>query len=123
MEAHYLMMILTAVVLLLLFIFTRNIGFDNLVVMVPISIVFLRDVSSGSVKKNWVYFWIFFSFLLVYSRVLSLFKFFGLVKVIICYYFAFLDKENYLEFAFLYVVNGWKQLVEKYFCLINKKSD
>ena len=76
--------------------------------------VFFRDIHNKVNEKKWMYYWLFFAFLTIYSNVLSHIKYFNLIKIALCYFFAFFDQDNYLEKGFVYIQEGLMMAVEKY---------
>ncbi len=120
--AHYLLMILSALLALLVLIITRRV-FATVVVVVPTVFFFCKDIHEQKDLKKWLYYWMFFSLLTVFTGFLSHIFYFDIVKIAICYYFAFFDKECYLEKGFTYVADGLAAAIEKYKGMCNVKSE
>lgn len=121
-SAHYLMMILTVILVLLAYVCLRR-AFVTVVIIVPTMFVFFRDVYNKVNDKKWMYYWLFYTFLTIYSNVLSHIMYFDLIKIALCYFFAFFDKDNYLEKGFVYLQEGLKKAIEQYMSFCQDKSD
>lgn len=116
------MMILSVLLALVVYIITRRI-FANVVVIVPTFFFCVRDLHEGKNEKKWMYYWMLFSLLSVYSNILSHIYYFGVIKVAICYYFAFFDKECYLEKGVNYLYDGICTALEKLKTTCNVKVE
>ena len=92
-------------------------------VVVPTVFFFCKDIHEQKDLKKWLYYWMFFSLLTVFTGFLSHIFYFDIVKIAICYYFAFFDKECYLEKGFTYVADGLAAAIEKYKGMCNVKSE
>ena len=115
------MMVLSVLLVFVVYIFTRRV-FANVVVIVP-TFFFVKDLHEGKNEKKWMYYWMLFSLLAVYSNILSHIYYFGLIKVAICYYFAFFDKECYLEKGVNYLYDGICAALEKLKTTCNVKVE
>lgn len=115
-SAHYLMMVLTVLFVFIVYLLTRQ-HFPIVVIIVPTVFMFFRDMNKKQEEKKWMYFWLLFSFLTIFAKLFSRIKYFDIVKVAICYFFAFFDKEHYLEKGFEYIESGLKMAAEKYMSL------
>lgn len=120
--AHYLLMILTVLLVLIVYVCIRRV-FITVAIVVPTAFVFFRDIHSKVNEKKWMYYWLFFAFLTIYSNVLSHIMYFNLIKIALCYFFAFFDQDNYLEKGFVYIQEGLMKAVEKYKSICQEKCD
>lgn len=115
-------MALTVVLVLIVYCFTRKV-FATVVIVIPTVFVFFKDVHKKENEKKWMYYWLLFSFLTIFAPLLSRIKYFTFIKIAICYYFAFFDKDNYLQKGFEYLEGGLQKAGEKYMALCEEKRD
>ena len=107
------MMVLTVLCVFIVYLFTCKV-FATVVIVVPTIFVFFKDMKEKENEKKWMYFWLLFSFLTIFSNVLCRIKYFSIVKIAICYFFAFFDKDHYLEKGFEYIEGGLAKAASKY---------
>ena len=119
--AHYLMMVIAVVLVLLTYVFTRK-CFCTVVIIVPAVFLFFRDVHEKKNEKKWLYFWLLFSFLTMFAPLLNRIKYYCIVKVVVCYFFMIFDKEGYLEKGFKYIEEGLNAAVTKYMSYCEKRD-
>ena len=115
-------MILTVLLVFIIYVCIRRV-FITVAIVVPTAFVFFRDIHNKVNEKKWMYYWLCFVFLTVYSNVVSHIKYFDLIKIVLCYFFAFFDQDNYLEKGFVYIQEGLMMAVEKYQTLCQEKCD
>lgn len=120
--AHYLLMILSVVLALIVIAFTRKV-FATVVILVPAVFMFFKDSQAGENQEKWMYYWLLFSFFSIFSSFFAHIKYFGIVKIAIFYFFAFFDKEDYLKKGFDYVRDGLMKAIDKYMDLCKEKSE
>ena len=122
MKAHYLLMILSLLIVFVVYIITRR-AFATVVVIIPTFYFCIKDFHNQENMKKWMYYWMLFSLLAVYNNILSHIYYFPLIKVAICYYFAFFDKEGYLEKGFNYICDGIYAAIDKLHMSCNVKVE
>lgn len=85
------------------------------VLMLPIVWAFLHDILNKQHEKKWVYYWMCFSIITLYSKLLNLIPFFGYIEVAACYYVVFFDKESLFEGSMdklvAWVSNQFKKII------------
>lgn len=113
--AHYLLMASAGVFLISLLISLGKSVLFVAVLMLPIVWAFLHDILNKQHEKKWVYYWMCFSIITLYSKLLNLIPFFGYIEVAACYYVVFFDKESLFEGSMnklvAWVSNQFKKII------------
>ena len=95
--AHYVLM---AAVGLFILSFLISLGKSILfvaVLIIPVFFAFASDIINKEHEKKWMYYWICFSIIMIFSDILNLIPFFSYIEIAVSYYFAYFDKEGWFE--------------------------
>lgn len=121
--AHYLLMMVSGVFLISLLISLGKSVLFVAILVLPTVGAFLHDILNKQHEKKWVYYWMCFSVITLYSKLFNLIPFFGYLEVAACYYIVFFDKEslfeNYMDKLVSWVDNQFTKLLK----LNGHKSD
>lgn len=93
------------------------------VLALPTVGVFLHDILNKQHEKKWVYYWMCFSIITIYSRLFNYIPFFGYIEVAACYYVVFFDKESLFESNMDKLVAWLSNQLKRLLTLNDKKSD
>lgn len=121
--AHYLLMAIAGLFLISLLISLGKSVLFVAILILPIVWAFLHDILNKQHEKKWVYYWLCFSIITFYSKLLNLIPFFGYIEVAACYYVVFFDKESQFESGMDKLVAWVNNQFKKFIKLNGHKSD